>query len=296
MVNVKTTFSSQVKRELCLREPKWECCKRAMLTAILISESKKVKSSFPEYPKLIYNLLKNLYMLSPQVTISTNMNSLQRTYQISIPMPESISDFLSTMEICKRKCCTIAFLRGCFLAVGTVVDPDKGNDIEMVFSDDMYSALSLNLCLKTLKSASITVKSIKRNNKYVIYIKDSSSISDFYTLVGAGKGLMNYENVRILKEVRNNVNRAVNCENANLQKSVDTAFRQLEAIRKIMDSGSFDKLSEPLRKIMSLRLENPEASLEELGKMLVPPLSKAGVSHRFKKIEEEAEKDTKDDT
>ena len=135
----------------------------------------------------------------------------------------------------------------------------------------------------------INVKNLDRKYSYSIYIKDGEEISKFLALIGANSAVLKYEDIRVLKETKNNVNRKVNCETANLNKTVNAAFNQIQAIEKIKKTNKWNRLNSNLQEVAILRLENPEASLEELGKMLSEPIGKSGVNHRIKKIMEIAE-------
>ena len=135
----------------------------------------------------------------------------------------------------------------------------------------------------------LNAKAILRKNSYVVYLKEGEQIVDLLNIIGAHTSLLNLENVRIYKEVRNNVNRLVNCETANLNKTVNASVRQMEYIKYIMDTYGLKKLPPNLRQIAEARYNNPDASLKELGEMLDPPIGKSGVNHRLRKLEEFAE-------
>lgn len=135
-----------------------------------------------------------------------------------------------------------------------------------------------------LNTFDIRVKDIELKNKYSIYIKDGEEISKFLALIGAGKAVMKFEEIRITKEMRGKVNRLVNCETANLNKTINASIEQISAIKKLKESKKFNKLNDNLKEIANLRLENPDMSLVELGKLLKEPLGKSGVNYRLKKI------------
>ena len=141
-----------------------------------------------------------------------------------------------------------------------------------------------------MKSLSLSPRVVVRTGNMVIYFKSSEEIADILTLMGAYKVLMDFHNAKIIKEIRNNVNRTMNCEAANLQKMVDASMEQVKAINKLIENGSFESLPENLREIAKLRLEYRDYSLKELGDMLDPPLGKSGVNHRLRKIQEIADK------
>ena len=139
------------------------------------------------------------------------------------------------------------------------------------------------------KTYGIEFKIINSNLKYIIYLKESEQISKFLACIGASKAVLKFEDIRIYKEMKNNVNRIVNMETANLNKTIDAAFLQIEDIKLIKKKNKFEDLPNELKEVALLRLENPEASLKEIGEMLEVPISKSGVNHRFKKINNYAE-------
>ncbi len=182
-------------------------------------------------------------------------------------------------------CCKRAYLRTAFICCGSVTDPEKTYHLEFV-NNDYYHALGLK---ELVAYFGIEAKIIERKNHYVLYLKEGEQIVDMLNLITAHKALMEYENKRILKEVRNNVNRIVNCETANLNKVVSASVKQREAIEYIKEKVGFSHLSPQLEEVARARLENPDMSLKELGALLNPPVGKSGVNHRLKKICEIAE-------
>lgn len=174
-----------------------------------------------------------------------------------------------------------AIIRGAFLGSGTVSEPRKAYHLEIYFKDEK----SLDFCIRILTSCNINVKCIKQN-KYILYIEEGESISNFLAFVGAKKSVLEFEDTRVVKEIRNNVNRQLNLENANLNKTILSSVKQINYIKLIKKKNKFNELSEKEKKLAEIRLKNPDASLEELRKMLGEDISKSGVSHRMKKIEE----------
>ena len=177
-------------------------------------------------------------------------------------------------------CCNAAFLRGAFLSCGTASDPNKSYHIEFVVP---YRALSLDI-LKLLTDYSLKAKHMVRRYINVIYIKDSECIEDLLTIMGAPIAALSIMNIKIYKDLRNQTNRRNNFENANLSKTATAAYDQINAIRKLRESGDYALLSEELKVIADLRIENEEASLREIGEMCTPPLSRSAVNHRLKKL------------
>ena len=174
-----------------------------------------------------------------------------------------------------------AIIRGAFLGSGTISEPRKAYHLEIYFKDEK----SLCFCIKILTSYNVNVKSI-RQNKNILYIEEGESISNFLAFVGAKKSVLEFEDTRVVKEIRNNVNRQLNLENANLNKTILSSVKQINYIKKIKKKNKFNELTEKEKKLAEIRLKNPDASLEELRKMLGENISKSGVSHRMKKIEE----------
>ena len=180
----------------------------------------------------------------------------------------------------QNPCCRRAYIRGAFLASGSVSDPEKGYHCEIVCAD---SARAEQLSAM-LESFGIEAKITLRKHSYILYVKEGSQIADILNVMEAHVGLMKFENIRILKEMRNSVNRQVNCETANLNKTVSAAVKQIEDIQYIQSTIGFEKLPENLAEIARLRLEQPGMSLKELGQMLTPPVGKSGVNHRLRKL------------
>ena len=176
-------------------------------------------------------------------------------------------------------------IRELFLKSGFVNNPKKDYHLEIVFSDEAKAIEVENLLLEF----NIHSKTIKKGKGYMIYIKDGEEISNFLALIGAMSSVLKFEEVRVERELKNNINRAVNCETANLNKTIDAAIKQIEAIKQIKKAKKFENMPENLKEIASLRIENPHASLIELGQMLEKPIGKSGVNHRLKKILEIAD-------
>ncbi len=179
-----------------------------------------------------------------------------------------------------------SFLRGAFLTCGAIMSPEKKYHMEYATSNyGLHNDLYI-----VMKNLGLNPKVVVRGSNMVIYFKNSEEIADILTSMGAYKVLMDFHNAKIVKEIRNNVNRTMNCEAANLQKMVDASVEQVRAINKIMESGKFDTLPESLKEVARLRLEYRDYSLKELGELLDPPLGKSGINHRLRKLQELAEK------
>ena len=191
-------------------------------------------------------------------------------------------------NIKNNNCCKKAFLRGIFLGSGCIVDPNTDYHFEIT----TRSKKNANVILDILNnSIGLEVKLIKRStNLYVIYLKDSEQISLILSYLSASNALFEYENVRALRSIKNNINRSINCETANLTKTISAAYKQLEAIQKLEQNNMIDKLPTEIKEMCILRKNNPEMSLEELSKLCKVPVTKSGVNHRLKKIIEIANK------
>ena len=186
----------------------------------------------------------------------------------------------------KNSCCQRAFLRGAFLSAGSISDPTGGYHLEFVCTDAGQAAQILEL----LSAFDIEGKLVLRKKYHVVYLKEGESIVDLLNVCEAPLALMEFENLRILKDVRNSINRRVNCETANITKTVSAASRQIQDIEYIVNHGGLAQLPDNLRQMAEVRLEYPDTPLKELGEYLEPPVGKSGVNHRLRKLSEFAEK------
>ncbi len=183
-------------------------------------------------------------------------------------------------QVIQKDCCKKAFVRGIFLATGSVNDPNKAYHFEIVVHNkEMAEAVR-----EVVNSFSLDAKIVKRKKYYVVYLKEGSMIVDILNVMEAHVSLMDMENVRILKDMRNDINRRVNCETANIKKTVNAARRQIEDIEYIERTKGLSYLKDSLRVVAEIRVAEPDANLVELGEMLDPPVSKSGVNHRLRKI------------
>ncbi len=185
----------------------------------------------------------------------------------------------------QKSCCRRAFIRGAFLAAGSISDPVKSYHFE-ISCTSMERAQQLRDLIRPFGP---DAKIVQRKKYYIVYIKEGAQIVDMLNIMEAHISLMNLENIRIVREMRNTVNRKVNCEAANINKTVNAAVKQLEDIRFLEKVRGLDSLPEGLADIAQLRLENPDASLKELGTMLTPAVGKSGVNHRLRKLSQLAE-------
>lgn len=173
-----------------------------------------------------------------------------------------------------------AFIRGTFLGGGSINNPKNTYHLEIVYSSKENASLAKTI----LSSYQIATKELERKNKYSLYEKEAEQISKLLAFMGANRSVLNFEEIRVQKEMRGKVNRLVNCETANLTKTINASIEQIEAIKKLQENNQFNQLDDNLKEIALLRLENPDMSLVELGKKLNQPLGKSGVNYRLKKI------------
>lgn len=173
-------------------------------------------------------------------------------------------------------------IRGAYLGSGSINNPENTYHLEIGIRKKEYA----NLIIKGLNEYDIKCNCIEKNKEYTIYLKDGEEISKILALLGANKSVLKFEEIRVQREMKNKINRIVNCETANMNKTMNAAIEQIDAIRKLKENGKFEKMEKTLKEIAELRIQNPSASLTELGKMLQPPISKSGVNYRLKKIME----------
>ncbi len=176
-------------------------------------------------------------------------------------------------------------IREAFIKAGSMSDPNKRYHLQIMFKQKKKAEDIKSLLL----NFNIHAKVIKKENEYMLYLKDGEEISNFLALIGANNSVLKFEEIRVIKETRNNINRIVNCETANLNKTINASVEQIKAIEIIKRAGKFEELPDNLKEIANLRAENPDTSLVDLGKMLNKPIGKSGVNHRLKKILEIAE-------
>jgi len=192
-------------------------------------------------------------------------------------------------ELIRKKCCKRAYMRGMFMGTGTISDPEKSYHLEFVCE----SRTLANDLKKMINSfVDLSVKVVQRRNRWVVYMKNSQYISDMLALMGAHAQMLAFENVRVQKSVYNQTTRIMNCDNANTDRTLDASEKQIRAIRILEETGQLSVLTDKLRELARLRVENPEASLTQLGEMMEPKLGKSGVNNRMKRILSMAEKVT----
>lgn len=304
------SFSKDVKDELSRQVSNARHCQIAEIAAIIslcgrirISEKEeyyiKIQTENLTVARKYFTLIKRVFHINPAIIVRRNINlKKSKIYMLVIKNPNislmilkatklideqgEIKENLSIVNnlIVQNTCCKRAFIRGAFLAAGSMSEPEKTYHFEIVVATE-EKAKQLQEIINTFY---IDAKIVRRKKYYVVYVKEGSQIVDLLNIMEAHISLMNLENVRILKEMRNSINRQVNCETANINKTVIAASKQIEDILYIKEQIGFSELSEGLEEVAKLRIEYPEASLKELGQLLSTPIGKSGVNHRLRKL------------
>jgi DNA-binding protein WhiA len=298
------SYSNDVKNELARIIPERECCRKAELAAVLallgsvnqFNGGIRVVTENAATARLIFKTFKEVYHLQSLIKVENRRHFNKTRIYIIDTQADDWSEYLELgllnedkgnmvrriqWPLLNRACCRRAYLRGLFLATGFINRPGANYHLE-VTTTDVAMAEDIE---KLLARVRIGARISERKNNLVIYVKDSEKIVDFLRLIGANKALLDFENIRIIKSVRNNVNRQVNCETANLVKTVDASVRQVELIKKLIDNGEIERIPARLRDLALLRIDYPDYTLKELGAMMNPPLSKSGVAYRMRKLE-----------
>lgn len=216
---------------------------------------------------------KKYKIILPKITTIEEINYEEKKIKLSSKFKENIN----AQEELEIK----ALIRGIFLGSGSVNNPKNKYHLEIIINTEQNAKIIKEI----LKKVQIQMKEIERKSGYSLYLKEGEEISKFLAFIGANSAVLKFEEIRVIREMKNNINRKVNCETANLSKTINASVKQIEAIKKLQEQGKFESLSENLKEIAILRLENPDASLVELGKMLKKPIGKSGVNHRLKQIE-----------
>ena len=267
------SFSQDVREELIKHYDKSVHCQKAELAAIMMFQSRG----------LALDAASGRYIYSdPRSTDRNGFTVSRKTFNINgvLDLNKDIGSFISKTDD-KR-----AFLRGAFIASGTISDPEKEYHFEITAPDEGCADMIVNL----LASFGITARVFRRRDiNYVVYVKDREEISLILNIMNAHVAMMDYENVKIEKELNSAVNRRLNCDTANINKAVSASMKQIDDIELIRDTIGFDRLDDGLRNICEVRLANPDATIAEIGELLVPKVGKSGANHRFRKISQMAE-------
>ncbi len=282
------SFSSDVKKELAKQAGKARHCQLAELSAIVSFSGKlsRIDGGLRLTIDSLNAALQEKYQLLLQQLFQTK-NAEALTILESVKMWDVPKNCLKSLDLTdglliQQSCCRRAFIRGAFLACGSVSNPQKAYHFEIVCGTKEKARQLSNV----MQSFGVDARMVERKNHQVVYVKEGAHIVDLLNIMEAHVALMNLENVRIVKEMRNFVNRQVNCETANINKTVSAAVRQVEDILFIKNTKGLESLPKHLREVAGLRLEYPDVSLKELGTYLDPPVGKSGVNHRLRRISE----------
>ncbi len=310
------SFSSEVKEELAKRTGSSRHCQLAELAAIMTyigavdtdrdgnlilylqSDNTLVCRKFFTLYKKAFNIVTSILEEEPDFRkggriyrpVITDRDQVEALLQATKFMGadgsiRSFDDGASPI-VTKNSCCKRAFLRDAFLCIGSISDPNKGYHLEFVCTTEGQA----NQLKDLIESFDIEARIVLRKKYHVLYIKEGAGIVDLLNIMEAPVSLMNLENLRILKEMRNSINRRVNCEVANITKTVNAATKQIEDITYIRDNYGFKKLPDSLREMAEVRLEHPDSTLSELGEFMDPPVGKSGINHRLRKLSELADR------
>ncbi|MGM8215243.1 DNA-binding protein WhiA [Bacillaceae bacterium W0354] len=305
------SFASDTKKELTGIESD-DCCKRGELAALIrmngsLSFSNRqyildIQTENAAIARRIYTLIKHIYSLPVELLVRKKMRLKKNNIYI-VRLYEGVKSLLSDLDILeepftfnreitdeflKEECCKKAYLRGAFLAGGSVNNPETSSYHLEIFT--LYGDHNRALC-RLMNVFKLNAKMHERKNGFITYIKEAEKITEFLIIIGAHQALLKFEDVRIMRDMRNSVNRLVNCETANLNKTIGAAFRQVENIKYIEKTVGLDSLPDKLREVAELRIKHQDVSLKELGELSTTgKISKSGINHRLRKIDEYAEK------
>ena len=302
------SFSGMVKEELSRQIGTARHCRIAELAALIgfcgrlehfpQGEKLKLQTENETVARKCFTLLQKTFNIEKEISVRENSHLKRvKVYVLELSDPEEIREILQAtkliadskfcdtlilqdMLVVQQSCCKRAYIRGAFLASGSISDPEKGYHFEIVYPDERKAQQLQTI----IRSFSVDAKIVQRKKSYVVYVKEGAQIVDMLAVMEANVALMDLENIRILKEMRNSVNRKVNCETANINKTVNAAVKQMEDIKLIQQVMGFEQLSDGLAQIAELRMQYPEATLKELGMMLSPQVGKSGVNHRLRKL------------
>ena len=296
------SFSSMAKGEMCRTELTGECCELSELSALLHTAgavsisggtfSLRIDTENAAVARRAFLLIKSLYGVHAKMQMHTNQLKQNHIYSLTIDAKSArmvaldtrlIGDdgffFGADLSFVSARCCKIAFVRGAFLGGGSVTNPEKRYHMEFVCRQKEFAVELLNI----IKALGCPAKMIPRNKCFVVYLKESDAIITLMTMMGAHVSILNIENIRVMKSVRNTVNRKVNCETGNLSKTVNASVSQQESIEYIRTHMGLDKLSPALREVAEARVNHPDATLEDLAAIL-GAASKSGINHKLRKL------------
>lgn len=293
------SFSSEVKEELSkiANLNKKEQVKYETIGYLISSNSKIEKGNVQYTTENEYNINRFNKLLN-NLNINYHITMQGKSYKITFPKKTLLEELeikgknisiksneIQNIDIQREEENEKAMVRGAFMGSGSFNDPNKTYHLEMLFSTNQNARVIKEL----LKNFQIKVKQLQRKYDTSLYVKDGEEISKLLALMGASSSVLKYEEIRVLRDTRNNINRLVNCETANLYKTIQAGLSQIEDIKLLKRAKQFENLPDTLKEIANVRIENPDASLVELGQLLQVPIGKSGVNHRLKKIHERAE-------
>ncbi len=306
------SFSNEIKNELAHLEQKKKCCEIAELAGlvrmdgtILIGSRQgiglELTTENAAVARKAFKGLKKLFQVETEITVQRrNRLKKNNVYLVRVPGQPKVMEVLDCLglmkdglmynpeisgDLVKKDCCKRSYLRGVFLGAGSLSDPMNSYHLEIVANSEEYA----DSLVKLIETFGLHPEISGRKNVLLVYLKESEQIADFLNIVGAHQALLELENIRIQKEMRNQVNRLVNCESANMNKTIDAAVRQKNNIEFVQKYYGLEQLNDGLRAVAEARLEYPEVSLKELGMLMDPPLGKSGINHRMRKLEELAD-------
>ena len=292
------SFSGNAKAEICRGLPQKRCCALAQAFGVLLfgnsftADNIRIITESTEFAQILPKLFKRAFNVTFDLQ-PADQESGKLVFQITDPgkirtvmdgcgfSPDSTLSLHLNLAVLEEDCCRISFLKGAFLAGGSVTDPGKGYHLELTTTHQSVAAQCYSLIQEMLPFAP---KLTKRGGSHVLYLKQSDQISDSLTYLGAPVSAMGIMEAKLEKELNNNVNRRCNCDDANTSKVVEAAQEQLAALRILRDRGLLEQLPPKLKAAAVAREENPEASLTELAAMMEPPITKPAMNHRLQKL------------
>ena len=296
------SFAGEVKNELCRTALSRKCCAQAECYGILLysntytAEEICIITESDAFAQRLPALFKKAFKLTfdrlpegegKHIFSITQPRKLEAIQQVFGGDPSALALHIN-FAVLEESCCRLSFLRGAFLAGGSVTDPRKGYHLELATSHLSVSREMLAL----MREMELEPKAAQRKGNAVIYFKQSDRIEDFLTSIGAPLSAMEIMNAKLEKDLRGSVNRRVNCDAANLDKAVEAAMAQMEAIRRLEESGKLALLPDKLREAAALRLAHPEDTLSQLAEQCDPPITKSALNHRLRKLVELGKEET----
>lgn len=304
------SFAAQTKKELTMIEAD-DCCEKAELSALIrmngsvqLSNRKVILDISTENAAIarrIYSLLKKRFAVHTELLVRKKMR-LKKNNVYIVRIPNKVEEILSELrivsdgfvfrqgidrDIVRKSCCKRSYLRGAFLAGGSVNNPEGSSyhlEIATMYEEHCHALVEL------ANKFNLNARCIERKKGFIFYIKEGEKIIELLNMIGAHQALFKFEDVRIMRDMRNSVNRIVNCETANLNKTIGAAVRQIDNIKLLQKEVGLENLPDKLREVAEIRLQHPDMNLKEVGDLLKGSVSKSGVNHRLRKIDELAEK------